>query len=46
MLKMYGKCTDAPFTPFLMIGMSKHCLAWAWHPKFKSKKEFPLRFRE
>ena len=27
MLKMYRKCTDAPFTPFLMIEMLKHCLA-------------------
>ena len=24
MLKMYRKCTDAPFTPFVMIEMSKH----------------------
>ena len=27
MLKMYRKCTDAPFTPFLIIEMSKYCLA-------------------
>ena len=27
MLKMYRKCTDAPFTPFLMIEMLKLCLA-------------------
>ena len=27
MLKMYGKCTDAPYAPFLMIEISKHCLA-------------------
>ena len=27
MLKMYRKCTDAPFTSFLMIEMLKHCLA-------------------
>ena len=27
MLKMCRKCTDAPFTPFLIIEMSKPCLA-------------------
>ena len=26
-LKKYRKCTDALFTPFLIIEMSKHCLA-------------------
>ena len=26
MLKMYRKCTDAPFTPCLMIEMLKRCL--------------------
>ena len=46
MLKMYRKCTNAPFAPFLMLEMLKHCLAWAWHPKFQSKEEFPFRFME
>ena len=27
MLKMYRKCTKAPFTPFLMIEKLKLCLA-------------------
>ena len=27
MLEMYRKCTDAPFTPFIIIGMLKPCLA-------------------
>ena len=41
MLKMYRKCTKAPIALFLMLEMFKH-----WHPKFQSKEEFPLRFRE
>ena len=27
MLKMYRKCTNTPFTPFLIIEMLKSCLA-------------------
>ena len=27
MVKMYKKCTDAPFAPFLMIEMLTRCLA-------------------
>ena len=45
-LKMYRKCTSAPFAPFLMLEMLKHCLSWEWHPKFQLKEEFPLRFRK
>ena len=46
MLKMYRKCTDARFTPFLILEMSKHCLAKARQPKFQLNEEFPIRFRE